>query len=335
MRSAVCIDIPVVIKARTDAGRRLVECEVSNEKVDSEGDVILQKALLNSAESFLKRGHVDLDHLSEIGASLNPPIKDPESYIVGRPVTVKDLGEGRTGVVTEIFRSADGVSRPEINRFDAFWESLQKTPPVVWRASIYGFPLAGEVEDCSKATCSTGAARWLVKGLDWRSLAFTRTPVNDNITGYAQIVAAKSWVGIIAKSRALSKIADAGSQLPTAMMYAETMNDNFAREITPSNSPLPGSALPVLAESQPSFDEGNAQYIGEYLRHAKTLSREGLWGDYEFHVKRECPHCADGVNVSSLSRHYAECKGLPRSLADLSALALMHLINRHNRRNRK
>lgn len=187
------IEVQAIVKAREDKdGRRLVEVEASNEFEDSEGDVILQRALLDSADSFVKSGHLDIDHYSELGHRIG--IKNPSAYIVGRPVEVKDLGGGRTGVVGEIRRSRDNLSNPIANKYDELWESLISEPPVEWRASIYGFPKADMVEDCREMTCTSRASRYLVKGLDWRSLAFTRNPINTSITGFARVVTMKAAV---------------------------------------------------------------------------------------------------------------------------------------------
>jgi hypothetical protein len=187
---ALCIDLPVLIKARADGDRRLVEVEASNEAVDSEGDVIKQAALLDSAAAFVSTGHLDIDHYSEIGERLGLP--NPSDYIVGVPLEVKDLGKGRTGVLGELHKAG----RPKT---DELWSGLMASPPVRWRASIYGFPKAGMVEDCrvTKSSESGEAKRFIVKGIHWRSLAFTRNPVNDAITGSAHVVTAKSMVAIM------------------------------------------------------------------------------------------------------------------------------------------
>lgn len=188
----------VVVKARKEdsSGKRIVEVQCSSEEVDAEGDVVLQKALLDSAASFVRSGHLDIDHLSEIGSRVG--IRDPDSYIVGRPMEVTDLGGKKTGLVGEIMRSSDGVFSTEKNRFDAFWKSLQSDPPVQWSASIYGFP--GDVEDCTEKSCSTGATRYVIKSLDWRSTAFTRNPVNQSLRGYAKVVTAKAMIETIQKN---------------------------------------------------------------------------------------------------------------------------------------
>jgi hypothetical protein len=191
-KNPVIIQFPALIKASTEGERRLVKVEASSEAVDAEGDVILQKALMDSAPDFIKNGHLDLEHFSEIGARIG--IVNPSSYIVGRPTEVVDLGNGRTGVTGEIMRSQDGSFSPDRYKYDEFWQSMQSEPPVKWRASIYGFPKAGMTVDCSQESCGGGATRYLVKGIDWRSLAFTRNPVNTDLKGYAKIVTAKAFI---------------------------------------------------------------------------------------------------------------------------------------------
>lgn len=215
------VEIPVIVKSRTsDDGRRLVAVEASSEAVDSEGDVILQKALMDSGPTFIKSGNLDIDHLSELGDRLGIP--DPMSYIVGRPTEVRDLGKNRTEVEGEIRKASDGKHNPKLNRYDAFWDTLQSDPPVAWRASIFGFPKSGMVDDCRDMACDGGATRFLVKGIDWRSLAFTRNPVNTDLKGTAHIVTAKSFVAHFAKNGA-----SASMPAPISLGEFQTMPYNL------------------------------------------------------------------------------------------------------------
>lgn len=218
LQDGYIVEIPCIVKAKSSTdGKRLVSVEASSEAVDSEGDVILQKALLDSAKSFIATGHLDIDHLSELGDRLG--IANPTSYIIGRPTAVEDLGGGRTGVTGEISRSVDGVHDPKKNKYDEFWDSLQSDPPVRWRASIYGYPIKGMTEDYRENTDNkSGAKRFLVKGIDWRSLAMTRNPINTDLKGYAQIVSAKAYCAVI-------KGMGAGSMAPyPSVDTAGTMN---------------------------------------------------------------------------------------------------------------
>lgn len=197
MLDAIVAEIPVIVKSSSADGRRLVEVEASCEAVDSEGDVILQKALLDSADYFVSKGHFDIDHYSELGARIGIP--NPSSYIIGRPTKVVDLGKGRTGVVGEIMKAKDGTVDAAQHKYDEFWESLQSDPPVRWQASIYGFPKADKVEDCRDGHCDT-AWRFIVKGIEWRSLAFTRNPINTSLKGHAKIVTAKAYIAELLKA---------------------------------------------------------------------------------------------------------------------------------------
>ena len=192
-----------IMKATIVGGERLVEVECSNQTEDSEGDIILQSALLKAGPKYIKHGHVDLDHYSEIGR--NPRyaflgIKDPESFIIGYPTNVFDMGDGRTGLKVRIKKNEDGISDPDLYKWDMFWDSLQKDPPTRWFASVYGFP-GNDTEE------GTEAKRFLVKSFDWKSTAFTRTPVNETIIGTARVIAKAKLHNIItAKSYAMSML---------------------------------------------------------------------------------------------------------------------------------
>jgi hypothetical protein len=198
---ALVVRWPALIKAVTpdSSGRRIVECESSTEVMDMDGDVVMQKALLDSAEAFIATGHLDIDHKSELGHRMIPPIADPSAYIVGRPLEVRAAEGGRTFVKGEIDRARDGAFDPN-SHADALWASLMREPPVKWYASIYGFPT--DLDDCTRGACgaSPAASRFVIKAIDWRSLAFTRTPKNTALSSPTRIVTAKAYVAELMKS---------------------------------------------------------------------------------------------------------------------------------------
>lgn len=232
---AIVARLPVIIKAvpPDSSGRRIVEVEASCEAVDYDGDVILQEALLSSAQSFVATGHLDIDHLSEFGARLGLP--DPTSYIVGRPLEVKSAAGNRTYVRGEIRRSLDGSFDPVRNRYDEFWHSLQSDPPVQWYSSVYGFPI--DMDDCSSGACGhTDAARYLIKKMDWRSLAFTRTPKNQALKDATRIVTAKSFISEIAKS------------MQPPVVLPNSMDDVMSSHICPRCEVHKSMSLPGLRQ---------------------------------------------------------------------------------------
>lgn len=291
----IIITFPAVVKARaiTSGGSRLIECEASNQEVDLEGDVIEQKALLDSAEGFIKYGHIDIDHISELGSRVG--ISNPSSYIIGRPIEVKDLGGKRTGIVGEIMRSRDGSINPEQNKYDEVWKSLQSDPPVIWRASVYGFPDPAGVIDCSDTICQSGATRYHITKMEWKSLALTRNPVNNAIKGCVTIVSAKAHVAWLRK----------GIMIPFSL-----------------------GEDPKL---QPPLMEDYGQNPQPSYRLTAPISTSQLWDQFNTHMLNDCPHCMPNINATlPFTDHFRECCGATPEMAEMLASALMWMITRQN-----
>ena len=189
----VCISIPTIVKSSIIDGERIIEVQASSEDVDSEGDVILQKALLDSAQYFISTGHIDIDHISELGHRYG--IKNPDSYIIGKPLEVIDKGKGHTYVKGKLFKNANNEFNPKIYSYDNVWASLNTDPPTKWSASIFGYPKSDAFVNCSEDVCKdTNATRYLVSGLEWHSLALTKNPVNNKLTGFATITKANMFM---------------------------------------------------------------------------------------------------------------------------------------------
>lgn len=313
-KDALLISIPVVIKAHLDKdGKRMVEVEASCEAVDLEGDVIEQKALTDSADTFIKSGHLDIDHLSEIGHRLG--IRNPESFIVGRPTEVRDIGSKRTAVVGEIRRAADGVHNPNVNRYDAFWDSMHSDPPVLWRASIYGFPPSDSVIDCTREKCASGATRYHIKAIDWKSLAFTRNPINDSIKGFAKVITAKAAIEAFWKT----------SPIPVSMMTEQPpMIPHFDMRDEANGYPYDG---PAIGASGASEGPANPQIPMVFPR-----SLGDAIGQYHAHIRRDCPHSGGYRTTPGFIAHFKNCCGMPDHLAELFGHALMHHLMLERRR---
>lgn len=239
----IILDLPVIIKSSVnEGGERRVSVEASNEFEDKEGDVILQKALLDSSDYFIKNGHFDIDHISELGHRMG--ISNPERYIIGYPTTVKDLGDKRTGVEGFIFKHKEGLNDPSKNVYDAFWNSLQTDPPTRWKASIYG--TANELD-----TSGTTAKRHIVKAITWKSLAFTKRPVNDSIKGEAKILTAKAFIDLV-KSENVYPVTASNIPSNSPMNARQTMMDTYHGHI---------------CHSCPKTDEGKNLTFGAIREH--------------------------------------------------------------------
>lgn len=348
---AVVVELPALIKARaTSDGRRMIDCEVSNEQPDAEGDVIEQAALLDSADYFLKNGHIDIDHISEIGSRYG--IRDPESYIIGRPTEVRDLGGKRTGIVGEIRRSASGVHNPVANRYDALWDAISSDPPVLYRASIYGFPSPDGFVDCRGGeACSSGATRFHIKSIRWKSLALTTRPINDSIRGHVRIVSAKALISELIKAGTLPsagitvdpRLAESNSGEPQPMpIFQSATGVNGTQPpgdgIAGTLPPAPGISSMVAAASDPGA--GLAAPSGSSptpvapptLRLAAPRNLSDALGQYHHHIRRGCEHAAGMKSTLGFDRHFQNCCGMDSFTAEVFAHALMHALLLDSRR---
>jgi hypothetical protein len=76
-----------------ESGQRLIYLEASNESLDQQNEVVLQKALKDSADWFLRYGNLDTDHITMLGkpnpAKGHPGIPDSQYYEIGRPLEVR------------------------------------------------------------------------------------------------------------------------------------------------------------------------------------------------------------------------------------------------------
>jgi len=294
---AIVLSFPALVKASVgESGRRIISFQASNEDLDGEGDVVLQSSLLNAAAGFLRSGVIDIDHMSEIGGRYG--ISNPLDFIVGVPTEVKDMGNGRTDVIGELHQPKPGI----VSKADQVWESLLRDPPVRWRASIYGFPtgpngfIDARVYKCAEAP---HAKRYVVKSLNWKSIALTKSPINDSITGAAHIVTAKAWI----------------KSLQSIGMLGEIMDDPTAKEVKKDASPAP---VAIPSNGSPAN-----------LLHPRN--RMELLSHHTHHIEKgQCPFSGEasplGKSVASFRDHFMGCVGSDAGTADILGLALMHAL---------
>lgn len=167
-------------------GQRVVYCEASNETVDAQGEVVLQKALSDSFEYMLARGNLDIDHYTMVGAKSGIP--DYLTYEIGRPTDIR-FRDHKT-FVKGIIYSGDGKMAEKANMF---WESLTKiNPPKQWYPSVGGSVQSSEV-DIDPLTKSR--QRKITK-VRWSNIGFSQQPVNQTVSSVSTVpidVFAKSW----------------------------------------------------------------------------------------------------------------------------------------------
>lgn len=142
--------------------RSVIYIEASNQMIDVQNDIVLQKALRDEAENFLKKGVISWDHLHKIE-------KNPR-YICGEPLDVAFPKDGRTLVKARMY--------PD-NEYGQSILSLAKSESTRLGASVGGAILQRTKAYVSSLKKSVQA---IVKVL-WDEVAVTHRPVNEDTLG--------------------------------------------------------------------------------------------------------------------------------------------------------
>lgn len=187
-----------------EAGERILYFEASNEDVDHQNEVVLQKALAESADYYLRHGNVDLSHYSLMGPKSG--ISDFMSYEIGKPIDVKVNGS-RTFVKAQLYRG----DSPMAKNANMVWDSLTKqSPPSRWYPSVGGAVLAKSV----KIDPATKARVAVIEKVRWNNVALDRCPVNRTVPEVSTAPVgtfAKSLGGFVVKALEAGYGTDAAS----------------------------------------------------------------------------------------------------------------------------
>lgn len=168
-----------------EGGERILYMEASNEDVDHQNEVVLQKALEDSAEYFLRHGNIDLSHYTLLGPKAGIP--NHLEYEIGKPIDVSVQG-GRTFVKAELYRGESAMAR----NANMVWDSLTaQSPPARWYPSVGGAVLAKSVQ-IDPVTQSRVA---VVEKVRWSNIGLDHLPVNRTVPEISTIP-----VGTFAKS---------------------------------------------------------------------------------------------------------------------------------------
>jgi len=222
------LSIEMMLKATPaqEGGKRYVYLEAAKEARDLQNDIVLTKALEDSADHFLKYGNIDLDHKSMASVAAMHGINDPEMWEIGAPVDVRIDGSS-TFVKAELF-SGD---TPLAARANTVWDSMTKLSPAKkWYPSVGGKILAKSV----KLDPETGDKIGVVSGVRWTNIALSAQPVNQHVGGVATIpfgVLAKSWGAggfDMAKALEASYATDAGAKTGGAALGAQSLDQGQA-----------------------------------------------------------------------------------------------------------
>lgn len=189
-----------------EGGERILFMEASNEDTDHQNEVVLQKALEESAEYFLRHGNIDLSHYTLLGPKAGIP--NHLEYEIGKPIDVSVQGS-RTFVKAQLYRGDSAMAR----NANMVWDSLTKqAPPARWYPSVGGSVLAKsvQIDPVSKERVA------VVEKVRWSNIALDRMPVNKTVPEISTLP-----VGTFAKSLGgfvLSKTLTAGYGTDSALL---------------------------------------------------------------------------------------------------------------------
>jgi hypothetical protein len=181
----LCLDALMKATPAEEGGERIIYIQASDETTDAQGEKVLCKALQDSADTFLRYGSLDIDHIVLMGPKSGLP--NFMEYEIGRPIDV-GFSEGRTFVKAQLYRGDGALAR----NANMVWESMTRlTPPARWYPSVGGAsgPKRIEIDPLTKARTP------VIDTVRWTNLALSRTPVNQSVP-----VASHIPVGVFAKS---------------------------------------------------------------------------------------------------------------------------------------
>lgn len=170
-------------EGKTDSyGNYFFEVEASNENLDLQNQIVLQSALMESKDEFLRGGVISYDHLHRRREEDGHIVPDP-SMIIGEPVDVIFDGKTKKTVVRGKLYSTNEKAKEIIK--------LLKAGSTRVRASVGGI-LPRYVRNAE-----TGVEK--VTHVLWNDLALTVTPVNNTVGSavFAKGMSAREFVGFL------------------------------------------------------------------------------------------------------------------------------------------
>lgn len=174
-----------------DFGNYIFEVEASNENLDLQNQIVLQRALMESKDEFLKGGVISFDHLHKRRDEKGNIISDP-SMVIGEPIDVYFDETNKKTIVKGKLYSNNEKAKDLIK--------MLKAGSTRVRASVGGiFPQVVK-------NLKTGVEK--ITHVLWSDLALTTSPVNNTV-GSAVFAKSMSAANSVTRSQAFQ----AGKQM--------------------------------------------------------------------------------------------------------------------------
>jgi len=247
-------------------GNFIFEVEASNENLDLQGQIVLQRALLGSKDHFLSNGVISYDHLHKRRGPDGQVISDP-SMVIGEPIEVRTEGT-KTIVKGKLYHNKD-IAQELIK--------MLKAGSTRVKASVGGiFPKI--IKDAK-----SGAEK--IISVLWNDLALTVSPVNNTVSP----AFAKSYL----EPYELVKALNAGAGVDSAAyeggraLIPEDMELNTVNVTESGNSEFADKIRSLIA----ALSTGEVQGREEAVR---FLERLGMSSDQARTAVREINNFKEG-----------------------------------------
>ncbi|MGP1459517.1 MAG: hypothetical protein ACTTKL_09435 [Treponema sp.] len=227
-------------------GNYIFEVEASNENVDLQDQIVLQNALMESKDEFLRGGVVSYDHLHKQTDANGVIISDP-SMVIGEPIDVEFDTKTKSTVVKGKLYATNEKAKEIIK--------MLKAGSTRVRASIGGiFPKVVKNAETGIET---------ITHVLWNDLALTVAPVN-NLVGSATLVkslSAKEFVSSlpleIKKSLSAGYGTDANAMNGGRALIPENVGGQTI-EAASTNAFMPEEQA-VISELLAALEDGNVE----------------------------------------------------------------------------
>jgi hypothetical protein len=150
------------MRFKEDAKFFYVDIEASNENVDLHGQTVLQSALLDAKDNFLKDGVISVDHKHRKRLT-NKQVRNDERYVIGEPLSVYTSGHS-TWVRGKLYK---------YNPLAKIIIELLRRESNKPKASIAGFFPQISIASDGKQT---------VTAFRWDDVSITTNPVNNSLS---------------------------------------------------------------------------------------------------------------------------------------------------------
>lgn len=205
-----------LVKAEEDEnGDKFLYLHASSEAKDSQNETILQKALQNSKDYFLREGVISYDHLYK-SVDKDGRVKINPAYVIGEPVEVKFCEDDKKNTFVKAKMYLDAPNDKEKENFAAEAFRLAKSKSSRLRASVGGRILERDKNDPN-----------IITRVIWDDLAITLKPVNKALNGVSVIPLEE-----FAKSFNFQKIDKAvaeDAEFEKAKEFGYDLNDKYDR----------------------------------------------------------------------------------------------------------